>query len=96
MAEPRFLHLAVANPTPLPPAKREEIETVLNKAKDWLRYAPNCWLVWTAVGTGLWAERLRAVLADKDNAFLILEVKLQDYSGWLMDDAWKWINKERK
>jgi hypothetical protein len=41
-----FLHLGIRNEGSDAP-DRSAIETVLNKAKDWYRYAPNCWIIYT-------------------------------------------------
>ena len=38
--------------------KVEELEPVFNKALDWLRYAPTCWVVRTSAAPRTWLLRL--------------------------------------
>ena len=72
------------------------IEEKLNKAKDWLRYAPNCWLIYTAKNAAYWGNVLTSVDSlQKGTTFFICEVNLKDRSGWLHEGAWKWIDKMR-
>ena len=69
----------------------------MNKAKDWLRYGPNCWLIHTAKSAVHWANVLSGVETLKGNmTFFVCEVNLKDRSGLLYDAAWEWINKPRK
>ena len=92
-----FLHLGV-NPSWSAGGDLERalIEEKLNKAKDWLRYAPHCWLIYTAKNAAHWANVLRSVEALQGKmTFFVCEVNLQDKSGWLYEPAWKWINKPR-
>lgn len=44
MAEGRYLHFGFKFKGP---PKIKELEPLFNLASDWLRYAPNCWIVWT-------------------------------------------------
>ena len=96
MATFKMLHLSISHPAALSAEQTKQIEEALNKAKDWLRYAPNCWLIWTSVEPRVWADRLHKVLSNEYDAFLFVEVNLENRGGWLIDDAWKWINKERR
>jgi hypothetical protein len=92
-----FLHLGI-NPSWDGDGAFEKalIEEKLNKAKDWLRYAPHCWLIYTAKNPTHWANVLRGERAlNGKMTFFICEVNLQDKSGWLYESAWKWINKQR-
>lgn len=93
-----FLHLGVRYEDPEAP-KTKAIEEVLNRAKDWYRYAPNCWIIYTGKDAKTWGERLRRIPAMEDHAsFLICEMPLEQKDkrdGWLPEAVWKWINKER-
>lgn len=92
----KFLHLAVNFKDKTPTSDvLGEIEEVLNKAEDWYRYAPNCWLIYTNQTPKTWHERLKSIPWLADQRYLILEVNLGERSGWLPKDTWNWLNKER-
>lgn len=74
--------------------KIEELLPAFNQALDWVRYAPNCWIVWTTSSTEKWFARLKPHLTDDDH-MLIATLDLQDYNGWLPQWVWDWITKER-
>jgi hypothetical protein len=93
---PKILHLAVRIEKGDGIAERVLIEERLNKAKDWFRYVPFCWLIYTSKNAVHWANVLRSVEGIKENTtFLICEVNLNNRDGWLQDTAWQWIRKKR-
>lgn len=96
-AEFRFLHLGIEFKTKSPTIEvLGEIEGVLNKARDWYRYAPNCWLIYTAIEPSSWHERLkRHILWMSEQRYLICVADVKKRSGWLSKDTWDWINKNR-
>lgn len=88
----KFLHLAVS---PVDDTYRELIELKLDKAADWLRYLPNCWLLYTAQPARVWYERLSDIETAKGRNLFIIEVELSNRAGWIKTSAWDWINKTR-
>jgi hypothetical protein len=89
-AQRRFLHVAFkfyAQP------KAAELEPVFNKARDWVRYAPNCWILWTSLSAKTWYERVKSSLDDGDNV-LICQVMFDDRGGFLPKWIWKWIDEK--
>jgi hypothetical protein len=76
-------------------AKINTLKPVFNKATDWFRYAPNCWLVWTGRSAEKWYELLRPHISDKDS-MLIVRLDISERQGWLSESAWEWLNEERK
>jgi hypothetical protein len=92
-----FLHLGVRfgdSDTP----SRKDIERVLNGAKDWYRYAPNCWLIYTGKDAETWGKRIKAIPGmEEDTSFLLCEISLDSDKryGWLADRVWQWIKKSR-
>jgi hypothetical protein len=91
----RFLHLGVYFEEPGAPTV-EAIQGVLNGATDWYRYSPNCWLIYTNNGPGIWNKRLKNLPGMTEHAsYFICEVNLQNRSGWLRQSVWDWINKDR-
>lgn len=87
-----FLHIGFNwNETP----KIKEIKPIFDKALDWVRYAPNCWLVWTSSTPQVWYERLMPYLGENDHVF-ICAVDISLRQGWLPKWIWEWIRKERE
>ncbi len=74
--------------------KINELLPTFNHALDWVRYAPNCWIVWTTSSAEKWYDRLKPHLTDNDH-MLIVTLNLQDYSGWLPKWVLDWISEKR-
>ena len=91
MAE-RILHVSL-RADGRSPSKAMLIE-VLNYAPDWVVYAPNCWLLWTAESVSTWYSRLRRVVAAEDK-LLIFRADYSDYEGFMPDIVWDWLRKYR-
>ena len=69
----------------------DEIATpVLNKAVDWLRFAPNNWLVWTSTSPDRWYLRLKPILKSGDT-LLICEVDMSRRSGNMPRSFWDFV-----
>src|SRR5271155_3682194 len=92
----RFLHLGVnfieRNSSSEAIGK---IEAVLNRASDWYRYAPNCWIVRTKQTAKTWHERLKSIPWMADQRYLIVEINTEERAGWLLKDTWEWLKKDR-
>src|SRR5262245_53055189 len=88
----RMLHLAV-NPTQQHWPK-VAVERELDKAKDWIRYAPSCYLFWTNTSAQEWHAHFRATIPElRSHQYLICGVDLTDKQGLLPKEAWEWINR---
>jgi hypothetical protein len=92
-----FLHLAVTRQDSEAPDNKA-IERVLDKAKDWYRYAPNCWLIYTGRDAAWWYQKLSEIPAMESDAttFLIGEMLIDQKNkraGWLKTSTWHWIRK---
>lgn len=93
-----FLHLGIMFKTKSPTAEMlGEIEAVLDKARDWYRYAPNCWLIYTNQSPGVWHQRLKRISWMTDQSYLICAADLdrENRAGWLPRSTWDWINQAR-
>jgi hypothetical protein len=78
------------------PTEVAELIPVFNKAIDWIRYAPNCWVVLTSSEPDVWYQRLKAALNDEDS-FLIVELNIANGfpsgAGFLPAHWWEWFKK---
>lgn len=74
--------------------KVTELEPTFSQAIDWLRYAPNCWIVYTTSSAEVWSQRLKPHLGEKD-LFLIIRLDLRERQGWMSKMVWDWIDKYR-
>jgi hypothetical protein len=88
----RFLHLTVI---PKGPLDVSVVDARVNNAKDWIRYAPTCWLLWTSRDPQYWHERLRAVPELRSHQLFVFVADLSERQGWLPSDVWAWINKHK-
>jgi hypothetical protein len=88
---PKFLHVgfnfADGN-------KIAELTPVFDKALDWVRYAPNCWMLWTTSSPEKWYQRLKPHLGSGEHVFIV-ELQMSNRQGWLPKKVWDWINKVR-
>lgn len=92
----RFLHVGVSfTERASSPEAIRDIEEVLNRASDWYRYAPNCWIVRTKQTAKTWHERLKSIPWMTDQRYLIVEINVDERAGWLMKDTWEWLKKNR-
>jgi hypothetical protein len=75
----------------------DEIEKAFARAHDWLRYDHRGWILYTNSSLTLWRQRLLRVPSIKDNAtFLLTEMDLNGYAGYLDQAIWDWIESKRE
>jgi hypothetical protein len=89
---PHILLMTISKPEVNP----EMVEAQLDRAKDWLRYAPGCWLIHTKQSADIWFERISETVELKGALVFICEANLQERSGTLSPDAWNWMKTVRK
>jgi hypothetical protein len=88
---PKFLHISfywAAQP------KTKELDVVFNDALDWIRYSPNCWIVWTTTDSQGWYNRLVNHITTVDRVF-ICELNVTNKHGWMDKWVWEWFQKVR-
>jgi hypothetical protein len=91
MATQRFLHVGF---TPQY-GKEDELREVFDaNATDWLRYAPNCWIVYTDLSVDAWADKMKPHLGEKALLF-VCKLDLSERQGLFHKWAWEWLDKER-
>jgi len=87
----QFLHIGFKWENPTDSKKLKEI---LDKAIDWIKYAPDCWILWTSSDPDKWWARLKPLLKEKDYVF-ICKLDINVRQGLLPEYVWEWINKDR-
>jgi hypothetical protein len=75
-------------------APTKEIQSVLNKARDWVRYAPNNYILYTTSDVEVWYNRLKKVIHEDDSVFIV-EINIENRQGWIPGKVWDWIKKDR-
>jgi hypothetical protein len=74
--------------------KTDALVPVFDLAIDWMRYAPNCWIIYTNTDATGWYNRLVPHMTKKDRLF-ICELNMQNKQGWMDQWMWDWMNKTR-
>ena len=73
----------------------EALKKTFDKAINWIRYMPNCWLVLTSSDARRWYGRLSPLLGDSDT-MLITEIDPDAISAWIQPWIIDWIDKSKK
>ena len=89
--EYNFLHITYY---PKESAQITAFNNTLDKAKDWIHYLPNCWVIKTRKSTDEWYLRLKSVIGPTDNIFIV-RIELSDRQGWLPKWVWEWFHKQK-
>jgi hypothetical protein len=86
----RILHVSF-HPAAKPPGE-DVLGKVVDRAPDWVEYAPNRWLLWTSVSTKTWYLRFRRAVGN-DDGLLIFSADFNEYEGYLPEPVWEWLRK---
>ncbi len=71
----------------------EALHDAIKGCGAWWHYLGSTWLVDTTLTADAIWNRL-ANRVDKNDFFLIIKIS-REYSGWLPEDAWKWLNERQ-
>jgi hypothetical protein len=71
------------------------LEARLDKAKDWIRFAPGCWLIYTKYSADAWFSQICDLPELEGTMAFLCEANLEDLSGQLDPFAWDWIKRLR-
>jgi len=88
----RYLHIAFNFPPVWAPMQTAVQNVITANALDWLRYAANCWIVWTTENSKQWADKFYAqVQGAREGSFLIVAIDISATSdGWANFPQWIW------
>lgn len=87
----KFIHVTFAWSAP---KNTELVKPIFDPADDWIRYSPNCWILYTGNGPDWWYDRIRRHMVTSDRVF-IFEINLKNKAGWLDQWVWDWLNRPR-
>ncbi len=73
----------------------EPVESKLDRAQDWIRFAPNCWLIHTEYSAHTWFWEMESIPELEGAMIFVCEANLEDISGRLSPFAWDWIKNVR-
>jgi hypothetical protein len=86
----RFLHITFDSLAP----DYEALEETFDRALDWYRYAPSCWVVWTSSTPEKWYSRLKKHLDTGEHVF-ICELNVSERSGWMPRKFWDFLKSHQ-
>lgn len=87
----KYLHIYI---NPKDGVSNDQVETQMNLAVDWYRYASDSYIVYTTSDIAKWQGRLKP-LVEPGGRLLIIEVKVNSRNGWMTQDFWDWLKKPR-
>jgi tRNA (Thr-GGU) A37 N-methylase len=91
MSEARYLQISFEFEGP---PKIVEVKPEFDKALDWIRIAPNVWIVWSTSSPNEWYTRLKPYLGPKDHLY-IFGIDNRVRQGWAQKLVWDWLDKKR-
>jgi hypothetical protein len=86
----RFVHVGLVFPG-VP--KVRDLEPAFGMVGDWVRYAYNCWILWTDRPIPEIYAALRQRL-DHDDQILIVPIDLSHSMGYLSPWIWQWMRSK--
>ncbi|WP_441227899.1 hypothetical protein AB7813_03720 [Tardiphaga sp. 20_F10_N6_6] len=75
-----------------PPDK--ELKVLFDTAIDWVKFAPNAWLLYTVTAPDVWYKYIKREIHPEDTVF-ICEIDPTERSGFLQQNIWDWLTKDR-
>ena len=88
----RILHVSLHPERKAP--DEDALFKIVDRAPDWVEYAPFRWLLWTSASSATWYSRFREVIGGKDT-ILIFPADFAEYEGYLPTSVWEWLRKHR-
>lgn len=85
-----FFHIYIV---PKPGTTQQQVEEVMNKGRDWYRYATGLYIAYSTVDADKWMARLRP-LVEPNGSLLIWRLHPTESNGWMTEDLWEWIRKD--
>jgi hypothetical protein len=94
----KYVHLSFTYPTDFSAlAASHFIQPIINTADDWLKYADNCWIIWSYKSPKDWYDKLAEIQELKNCSMLAVNVDLSpgNRAGQFPKWVWDWLDKPR-
>ena len=95
MRSPRFLHVGVTYNE----IKMEYIHmvdaAVASEANDWIRYAWNCYLVWTTSDCETISRKINRIPGLENVVHFVVEINVVNSFGSFPPWLWEWLARDR-
>lgn len=74
----------------------EQLRPILDLAEDWIAYGNSNWLIYTSEDPFTWNGRIKAVINESLDSFVICQVPSKDsFYGWCPTAVIEWFKKPR-
>jgi hypothetical protein len=88
---PSYYHVTIIPKSGVDPKR---IEKKFNLARDWFRFNPTSWVIYTNKDADTWASRLKEFVQPGGKLF-ICKLDVSDRQGWLPKAFWDWLRKRQ-
>lgn len=72
-----------------------KIKGVLEGLKDWLRFSPEAWIVYTALSPAELRARLKGAVAEEDPSILVIKADLSEWAAYATTVPRDWLKRNR-
>ena len=98
MRNPRFVHVGISYHE-LPALTFEHIKlmdaAIESEALDWIRYAWNCYIIWTASDCETISRKIVRLPSLENVAHFVCELNMPGAFGSLPPWVWEWLGRDR-
>jgi hypothetical protein len=89
----RFIHVTFDNARPGLPITA--LEATFKPSLDWIRITNYLWILYSTTDLETWRDRIRSTpgVVPSDGFFMSEFSTYAQYTGYMNDETWDWINK---
>jgi hypothetical protein len=88
MTDKRWIHVSFSWPIGVG-ASTDSFEAVFSKAKYWMRYSRNCWMIYSGADLEVWRDRIRKINGMEKQSVFLLEFHADEAAGYLPEWMWE-------
>lgn len=89
----RFYHVGLTLPAGLD--TRVDLQWLPRVCDDWMRYASQCWVLWSGLSAQDIAHEIRQFYGENEHFIVFPIDALTAPQGWAPQWVWEWINRSR-
>lgn len=72
----------------------EAVKVKMDLSIDWYRIKENLWVLYSTSDAEKWYSRL-SPLVKEDGSIFICKLDVDNRQGWMSNNFWKWIRREK-